>query len=162
MKDGTSQYLPRVAVSSSGRVDIVFYDRRRDSRNIMTDTFLATSTDRGETFTNRRLTSESFSSGVGPKVSELHGNDFGTKLGVDSWGNTVVAAWTDTREGSTADDQQDIGTTRVTLASGAPFLGTWPVILVLFVVGVGALIEALREGRMAPAQPEEPKEAAKT
>ncbi|MGH9225080.1 MAG: sialidase family protein [Acidimicrobiales bacterium] len=161
MKDGTNQYLPRVAVSDTGRVDIVFYDRRRDERNIMTDAFLASSTDGGKTFTNRRLTSEPFDSGVGPIVSLLHGNDFGTKLGLDSWGDTVVAAWTDTREGSKADDQQDIGTTRVSLASDPPFLGSWPVILLLFVVGAGALVVALRQGRTAPVEPEE-EETAKT
>jgi hypothetical protein len=161
LRDGTDQYLPRVAVNEDGRVDVVFYDRRRDTRNILTDVFLGTSTDGGETFTNRRLTSEAFDSGIGPSVSLLHGVDFGTKLGIDSSGNTVVAAWTDTRQGSKADDRQDIGTVRVTLADETPFLGSWPVILGLFVIGAAALATALRQGaRPEPAS--EPKETAKT
>ena len=154
MKDGTSQYMPRVAVSGSGRVDVVFYDRRNDGRDIMTDAYLATSTDDGETFTNRRLSSESFDSRVGPIVSELHGTDFGTRLGLDSWGNTVVAAWTDTREGSSADGQQDIGTTKVTLAEDPPILARWPVIIGLFLVGAAALVMALKQARR-PSVPDE-------
>lgn len=150
LKDGTSQYMPRVTVSGNGRVDVVFYDRRNDARDILTDAYLATSADGGDTFTNRRLSSESFSSEVGPIVSELHGTDFGTRLGIDSWGNTVVAAWTDTREGSEADGQQDIGTVKVTLAEDIPFLARWPVIVGLFVVGVAALVLALREGKQPP------------
>lgn len=161
LKDGTSQYMPRVAVTSSGRVDVLFYDRRRDPRNIMTDVELATSTDGGRTFTNRRISSTSFSSRIGPIVSELHGADFGTKLGLDTWDSKLVTAWTDTREGSEADGAQDIGTARVTLAAATPFLGKWPVIVLLFLVGAGALVLAMRDGtRAAPA--EETKEAAKT
>jgi hypothetical protein len=144
LKDGTNQYLPRVAVGG-GRVDVLFLDRRRDPRNIMTDAELATSSDGGKTFTNRRVSSTSFDSRVGPSVDALHGTDFGTKLGLDAWSNKVVAAWTDTRNGSQADGKQDIGTTRVTLAASPPFLGKWPVILVLFLVGVGALVAMARE-----------------
>ncbi len=154
LRDGTSQYMPRVDVGGGGRVDVVFYDRRNDAQDVLTDVYLATSTDGGDTFTNRRLTSESFDSRVGPIVSELHGTDFGTRIGIDSWGNTIVAAWTDTREGSEADGQQDIGVSKVTLAEDAPFLGKWPVILVLFLVGAAALVLALKQGRRPPV-PEE-------
>ena len=161
MQDKTNQYLPKVAVSDDGRVDVLFYDRRRDQRNIMTDVFLASSTDDGKSFTNRRVSSTSFDSRVGPSASLLHGTDFGTKLGLDSWGNHALAAWTDTREGSEADAAQDIGTSRITLAETPPFIGRWPVILVLFLIGAVALAGAL----MTPVerQPEPaplPKEAA--
>ena len=155
MKDGTNQYLPKVAVGGNGRVDVLFLDRRRDPRNIMTDAELATSTDGGKTFTNRRVSSTSFDSRVGPSVSLIHGTDFGTKLGLDSWGNKLAAAWTDTREGTPADGAQDIGTARINLAQPAPFLGKWPVILFLFVVGAVALALARRE----VARPPEPEPA---
>ena len=162
LKDGTSQYLPKVAVNSSGRVDVLFYDRRRDKQNVMNDVELATSTDGGKTFTNRRVSSESFSSDVGPSVSTLHGTDFGTKLSLDDWDDHLVAAWTDTREGSPADGQQDIGMTRISLAQSTPFFGQWPVILVLFVIGAAALVLAMREARKPGGPVEQPKEAAKT
>jgi hypothetical protein len=159
LRDKTNQYLPKVAVSDDGRVDVLFYDRRRDPRNILTDVFLASSDDQGRTFTNRRVSSTSFDSRVGPSASLLHGTDFGTKLGLDSWGNHALAAWTDTREGTEADAAQDIGVTKVTLAEDPPFLARWPVILALFVVGAGALAGALlgpaeREPEPAPASKE--------
>jgi hypothetical protein len=160
LKDGTNQYLPKVAVADGGRVDVLFYDRRRDPRNVMTDTELASSEDGGKTFTNRRVSSVAFDSRVGPSVSPVHGTDFGTKLGLDSWGNRAVTAWTDTREGSQADGAQDIAVTPVTLAQKTPFLGRWPVILILFVIGAAALAGARREARRPP--PVEAKEAART
>ena len=161
VRDRTNQYLPKVAVSEDGRVDVLFYDRRRDQRNILTDVFLASSDDKGGTFTNRRVTSESFDSRVGPSVSLLHGADFGTKLGLDSWGNQALAAWTDTREGNEADAAQDIATSRITLAEDPPWLGRWPVILLLFVVGAVALAGAtLRPAGREAAPVPAPKEAA--
>src|SRR5205085_8742856 len=126
------------------------YDRRRDTRNVMTDVELASSTDGGKTFTNRRVSSVSFDSRVGPIVSELHGADFGTRLGLDSWGDNTATAWTDTREGNEADGAQDIGASRITFASSVPFLAKWPVIALLFVIGAAALLLALREVRRAP------------
>ena len=162
-RDKTNQYLPKVAVSDSGRVDVLFYDRRRDTRNILTDVFLASSDDKGRTFTNRRVSSEAFDSRVGPSASLLHGTDFGTKLGLDSWGNEAVAAWTDTREGTEADAAQDVGTTRITLAEDPPLLGRWPVILVLFLVGAAALAGAFfGSAERQPAPAKAPKEAAGT
>jgi hypothetical protein len=126
----------------------------------MTDAELASSTDGGKTFTNRRVSSTSFDSKLGPKVSLLHGADFGSKLGLDSWGNKAVAAWTDTREGTPADDAQDIATARISLAENPPFLGKWLVILVLFAVGAAALVAARREAQRTP-EPEEAKEGAR-
>ena len=152
VRDRTNQYLPKVAVSDDGRVDVLFYDRRDDPRNVLTDVFLASSSDRGKSFTNRRVSSTSFDSRVGPSASLLHGTDFGTKLGLDSWGNHALAAWTDTREGSEADAAQDIATSRITLAEDPPFLGRWPVILGLFLVGAAALAGASWGGR-AETQP---------
>lgn len=161
VKDGTSQYMPRVAVNESGRVDVAFYDRRRDARNVMTDVELATSTDGAKTFTNRRVSSVSFDSRIGPIVSELHGADFGTRLGLDSFGDHAVAAWTDTREGSEADGAQDIGLSRITFAEKVPFLAKWPTIALLFVIGFVALVLAMKEMRRAPPV-RETKETAKT
>jgi hypothetical protein len=49
----------------------------------------------------------------------------------------------------------------VTLAATPPFLGKWPVILFLFVVGVAALVAMTREGSGTP-EPAEAKEGART
>lgn len=107
-RDGTSQYLPRVAVAPDGRVDVVFLDRRRDRGNVMTDATLASSHDRGASFDNVRLSSKSFDSRVGPGAAPQLPIDFGSRLGVSSRDGRSVAAWTDTRLGSTDSGRQDI------------------------------------------------------
>ena len=53
-RDGTSQYLPKLAVAPGGRLDVLYYDRRRDrARNEANEVSLQSSTDGGESFTSR-------------------------------------------------------------------------------------------------------------
>jgi hypothetical protein len=106
--DGTHQYLPKVAVAPDGRVDVLFYDRRIDPGNVMTDAYLATSGDEGATFTNLRVSSQSFDSSVGPVFDDTYGADFGTRVGLDSTDDSAYAVWTDTRLGDLDDGRQDI------------------------------------------------------
>lgn len=106
--DGTHQYLPKVAVAPGGRVDVLFYDRRLDPGNVMTDAYLATSGDKGATFTNLRVSSQSFDSYVGPVFDDTYGADFGTRVGLDSIDDSAYAVWTDTRLGDLDDGRQDI------------------------------------------------------
>lgn len=42
-QDRTSQYLPRLAVSPSGRLDVVYYDRQADPDNVMNEVSLQSS-----------------------------------------------------------------------------------------------------------------------
>lgn len=147
--DGTDQYLPRIAVAGSGRIDVIFYDRREDPRNIAQRVSLASSDDDGQTWNNRALSTVAFDSRVGPSASIDHGTDFGTRLGLDTSTGRLAAAWTDTREGSEADAAQDVATISVRLAEPMAFLGRLPVIVVLFLVGAAALLVALR----SPVQP---------
>jgi hypothetical protein len=113
LKDGTNQYLPRVAVSPGGRVDVIFYDRRRDPGNTKTDAMLATSYDGGRSFVNTRVSSTSFDSRVGPTSAAHFPVDFGTRLGVVSYDDSTLAAWTDTRFGSEDTGRQDIVAARI-------------------------------------------------
>ncbi|MGH9149179.1 MAG: sialidase family protein, partial [Acidimicrobiales bacterium] len=106
--DGTTQNLPRLDVAPDGRVDVIFYDRRHDPDDILTDVYLATSSDRGRSFRNVRVTSQAFDSRIGPMVSLEHGTDFGTRLGLASDDDGLVAVWTDTRNGSDATGRQDV------------------------------------------------------
>lgn len=106
--DGTWQYLPRVDVADSGRVDVVFLDRRRDRHNVMTDAFLASSDDGGRSFRNVRLTSKSFDSRVGPYIDSPFPVEFGSRLGIVSTTRASLAAWTDTRFGDEGSGRQDI------------------------------------------------------
>lgn len=106
--DGTHQYLPQVSVAPDGRVDVAFYDRRHDPANAMTDLYLATSGDGGNSFTNLRVSSEPFDAFVGPVFDDTYGADLGTRLGLDSIDDGAFAVWTDTRLGSVDDGRQDI------------------------------------------------------
>jgi hypothetical protein len=52
--------FPAVEVDRNGQVFTVFYDRRRDSRNFLIDTFTAKSADAGQTWKNHRVTKNNF------------------------------------------------------------------------------------------------------
>ena len=140
--DGTSQDLPRVAVSSSGRVDVLFLDRRRDPANVRADAFLASSRDQGRSFSNLRLSSRSFDSRIGNGTP--HGDaDLGSRLGLDSRDGRTFAVWTDTRVGTRDTGRQDIAGATVRR------LPTWPVALWPIVAGLtaGAALSILLAAR---------------
>jgi hypothetical protein len=52
--------FPALAVDNAGQVHVVFYDRRRDKRNFLIDTFVSTSGNGGASWTNARVTRRSF------------------------------------------------------------------------------------------------------
>lgn len=106
--DRTDQYLPALAVAPSGRVDVVFYDRRRDPDNVRNDVELASSSDGGRSFTTRRLSSASFDSGIGPRADPRLPVDLGSRLGLTSSADGAFVAWTDTRFGTADTGRQDI------------------------------------------------------
>lgn len=118
--DGSTLDIPRVAVASNGRVDVLFLDSNRQPTN--TDAYLASSSDGGRSFRGRRVSSQPFDSGIG--VGTPHGGpDFGTRLALDDHGNQTFAAWTDTRLGTRETGRQDIA------GSVIRWLPTWPVIV---------------------------------
>lgn len=139
--DGTAQYLPRVAVAPDGRVDVVFYDRRADLSDTRNEVYLAFSRDRGETFRNLRLSSDSFDSRVGPSVAPSLGTDLGSRLGLVSTNRRAVAVWTDSRQGDETTGRQDIalGVVRLPAAPGgdAPRLAVATALLAVGAVVVG-------------------------
>ncbi len=106
--DGTSQYLPKLALSSAGRLDVVYYDRRADRMNVMNEVSLQSSFDGGRTFTERtRLSDRPFSSRVG-FGSERDLPDLGSRLGLVSTEGRALAVWSDTRAGTEASRKQDL------------------------------------------------------
>ncbi|HSH58116.1 MAG TPA: exo-alpha-sialidase [Acidimicrobiales bacterium] len=149
--DGTAQYLPRLAVAPGGRVDVLFLDRRRDRANVMTDATLASSHDRGRSFSNARASSEAFSSRVGPSAAEEFGVDFGSRLGLTSSDGAALAAWTDSRLGSEDTGRQDIMAAAVNVPEPAGGLARGPVIAGLLVLSVLALTGSYVRGRSSQA-----------
>lgn len=154
--DGTSQYLPRVAVAPKGRVDVLYLDRRRDvGRNVMTDAYLATSSDGGMSFENGRMSSSSFDSRVGPMVDPSIGVDFGSRLGLVSTRDGAVAAWTDTRVGTEDTGRQDIAAAAAEIAPAKPSVARVRAVLGLLVLSIVGLVGWLisRRRRTEPPPP---------
>jgi hypothetical protein len=143
--DGTSQYLPRVDVAPDGRVDVIYLDRRRDRKNVLTDATLASSDDDGASFRNVRLSSRSFDARVGARAAQQLPVDFGSRLGLDSGTDGSVAAWTDSRLGTSDTGRQDIFSA-VFETSPRPVLERAPVIAVLLVLAL-ACVALLALGR---------------
>ncbi len=113
--DGTTQYLPRLAVAPGGRLDVVYYDRRDDRRrDVRNEVSLQSSDDGGRTFTSPRvvLSSRPFDSRIG-LGSERGLADLGSRLGLASADAGAFAVWSDTRAGTDASSKQDIVGARV-------------------------------------------------
>ncbi len=147
--NGRHQYLPRLTVSPGGRVDAVFYDRRNDRRNLRNEVFYAYSLDSGATFVpNIGLSSDSFSSQVGVRyaVPSAQGLiDYGSRIGLLSEHDAVVAAWTDTRHSEPGSARQEILAARASAPAAPSWRAWWPLVAVA-VAGL-ALLAALLAAR---------------
>ncbi len=160
--DKTDQYLPRVSVAPDGRVDVLYLDRRNDpGGNRMTDAYLAISSDEGKSFTSVRMSSKSFDSRVGPIIDEKLPIDFGSRIGLVSDKDTVVAAWTDTRLGSEDTGRQDIAAAAAKVSPGGPDptrLLTVVGLLALSLLGLlGWVLSGRGSGPRAPRAPRAPR-----
>lgn len=106
--DGTAQYLPKLAVAPSGRLDVLYYDRRADPKSILNQVSLQSSYDKGKTFTRSlNLSSRTFDSRIGFGAKEGL-PDLGSRLGLISDDRFALGLWTDTRAGTSATQKQDI------------------------------------------------------
>ncbi len=155
-RDGTAQYLPALAVAPSGRLDVLYYDRRADRQNVMNKASLQSSFDQGKTFTPRlRLSSLAFDSRIGFGAKEGL-PDLGSRLALVSGDRSALGVWTDTRAGTSATQKQDIAQAFIAVSDPARLSET--AVLVLryggLVVGVAGLVLvglAFRAHRRRPA-----------
>ena len=112
-RDGTSQYLPKLAVAPDGRLDVVYYDRRADPRNGRNEVSFQSSFDHGESFdTSIRLSRLAFDSNVG-YGHERGLPDLGSRLALLSGKRSALAVWPDTRGGTVDSSKQDLGSAHV-------------------------------------------------
>ncbi len=156
-RDGTSQYRPALGIAPGGRVDVVYYDRRRDRADRLNAVSLQSSRDGGRSFgPSLTLSDRSFDSRVG-FGAERDLPDLGSRIAVLSRRAGALGVWTDTRAGSEASGKQDIAAAVVTMtdrerpvaARGALRWGGALAIL----LGAGllaAIVLAGRRGRSAP------------
>lgn len=149
--DGSAQYLPKLAVAPGGRLDVVYYDRRADPRDLANQVSLQSSYDGGRTFGPHVVVSDrSFSSQVGPN-SSLNLPDLGSGLALASTDQGTLAVWTDTRAGSVLSGKQDLGSQVVSIASGSRWrlpleVAGW----VLVALGLAAVVAGALARRRRP------------
>ncbi|GAB64359.1 MAG: exo-alpha-sialidase [Candidatus Jettenia sp.] len=58
------QFIPAIAVDKTGKIGVLFYDRKYNLRNFLIDVTVATSGNAGATWMNRKVTERSFDSGL--------------------------------------------------------------------------------------------------
>lgn len=94
--DGTSQHLPQLAAAPDGRLDLLYYDRRGDPDDVVTEVSLQSSTDGGQTFGARRNLSDVAFSWPG---DWSHGDspEQGSRLALVSGQQDALAVWPDMR-----------------------------------------------------------------
>lgn len=148
LRDRTDQFLPRVAVAPDGRVDVLYLDRRNDpEKNLMTDAYLATSWNDGKRFKSIRMSSRSFSALVGPIIDARLPVDFGSRIGLVSDDDTIVAAWTDTRLGTEDTGRQDIAAAAAKVAPAEPDQSRLLLVVGLLALSLFGLLGWLAAGR---------------
>jgi hypothetical protein len=97
------QMFPAVEVDKDGQLFVVFYDRRRDSRNFLIDTFVANSHNAGQTWDNQRVTTNNFAAIHGEDVvvnSVYMGDYVGIAADHVGQGDGVIVAWGDNSLGN--------------------------------------------------------------
>lgn len=120
-RDGTWQYLPKLAVAPDGRLDVLYYDRRADSKNVMNRVSLQSSFDAGKSFSpTMNLSSRAFDSRIGFGAKEGM-PDLGSRLALVSDDSRAIGLWTDTRAGTPRTQKQDLAAAQVAFARPTRF-----------------------------------------
>jgi hypothetical protein len=108
VRDSTAQYRPALSVAPGGRLDVAYYDRRGDPRDVMNAVSLQSSNDGGRHFgPNLVLSSRRFDSRIG-FGAERGMPDLGSRIGLLAGPVQSIAVWADTRAGTQASGKQDI------------------------------------------------------
>ncbi len=114
--DRSTQSMAALDVAPGGRLDVAYYDRRADPRDVWTEVSLQSSYDHGESFTPRTVVSDrAFDPRIG-LGSERGLTDLGSRLALRSGASRATAVWTDTRAGTRASGKQDLARATVAFA----------------------------------------------
>lgn len=158
--DESSQVLPKLSVSPDGRLDALYFDRRSDPRDVMTEISLQSSFDGGKRFLPRlRLSDRRFDSRIG-YGSERGMPDLGNRLGLISTRERALAVWTDTRAGTQTSGKQDLARGLAAFSPPEDISSTLKTLLriaggLLALVGVGLIVRAAtRRNEDVPPQPQ--------
>lgn len=151
--DGTSQHLPQLAAAPDGRLDLLYYDRRGDPDDVVTEVSLQSSTDGGKTFGPRRSLSDVPFSWPGA-WSHWDSPEQGSRLALVSEERGALAVWPDMRADNLSVGEQTLYFAAVTFERAPQGARTALQAggLLLLAAGVVVLGSALvhRPGRRAP------------
>lgn len=122
--NGVSQHMPRLAVAPGGRVDAIFYDRRKVPGNFVNDIYFSSSTNGGDGWApNRRITRDGSDSRIGAQYANVSAQgryEFGSRIGLLATPRSAVAAWADTRNSRPQTAGQDVFTTVISPLPAGP------------------------------------------
>lgn len=93
--NGKDQFQNALAVTASGQLNMMWFDRRNDPQNFYIDTFFARSNDDGATWSELRLTHELWDPSVNPPISGS-GHFIGDYQGIIATDDVAIAFWQDT------------------------------------------------------------------
>ncbi len=158
--DGTAKYMPALAVAPNGRLDVLYYSRQADPKDIQNEAMLASSYDGGVTFGPSIVASDQpFSSLVAPN-SSAHLPDLGSGLALLSANHGALAVWTDTRAGTVLTGKQDLAEELVSISTGSGWRVPVLVLgLILAVAGAVSLGGAAIRSRLRTARARRPSAA---
>lgn len=146
--NGRRQYLPRLALSTGGRLNAIFLDRRSDPLNILNSVMYTYSTDGGRHFArNVKLNTAVSPATIGQQYGNVSAKgqyEFGARLGLVPVGRSVIAAWVDTRNTFRGKGQD------IFVANVQPPLGSGARVAVggvLAVAGLAVALDTLWRGR---------------
>jgi hypothetical protein len=106
-------------VAPDGRLDVLYYDRRADARNVENETSFQSSFDHGQTFTpSTRLSSRPSDSRIGFGAKEGL-PDLGSRLALISDDRAALGIWTDTRDGTPQTQKQDLAEAAVSVQNAS-------------------------------------------
>ncbi len=96
--NGKDQFQPQIAVTSSGQVNISYFDRRNDPDNFYIDTYLSRSDDGGAHWSDIRVTQKMWDPSINPPVSGS-GEFIGDYQGLVADDDVAIPFWQDTHIG---------------------------------------------------------------
>jgi hypothetical protein len=135
-----AQFLPAVAVSPEGRVDVIFYDRADDPDDVRAHVTMASSTDNGRTFRTATVSDVPFDTRIG--FGSLQGIPLlGSRLALHAGTDRSLAFYSDTSRGTIDTNVQDLAAVRVDIEEAGR---RRPALMVL-----GALLLGLGGGLVA-------------
>jgi Neuraminidase (sialidase) len=135
-----NKFVPGVAASPNGRFDAAWIDFRNDNGNLLSDTYYASSTDGGTTWSKNIKVSDQPSNrhyGQFANYSDIRSN---VNVASNNYAANIV--WDDTRNASSTKDAQDIYFGAVQQAA-IPASTSTTVLYIIIAVAAGLVLAAL-------------------